>query len=179
MKFYISGMNEGNIRLDSAFFRRDTVLVARDLLGKTLVRVFPGGELRRYRITETEAYCGMEDLACHASKGRTARTEIMFGEGGFVYVYLIYGMYWLLNFVTGKDGDGSAVLIRGIEGFNGPGRLGRELQLDRSFYGEELASSSRLWVENAEPAWNYRASPRIGIHYAGEPWVSRQWRFTI
>lgn len=172
-------MNSANNRLTPGFFQRDTLTVARELLGKTLVRVFNDGETRRYRITETEAYCGQADLACHASKGRTKRTEVMFQDGGLIYVYLIYGMYWMLNFVTGKAGDGSAVLIRGMEGFNGPGRLGRELQLDRSFYGENLAESERIWVENAPPTTTIKASPRFGIHYAGEPWVSMEWRFFV
>jgi len=164
-------------RLSAGFFLRDTVTVARELLGKVLVRAFPDGEVRRYRITETEAYCGAGDLACHASKGRTSRTEVMFRSGGRVYVYLIYGMYWMLNFVTGPENEASAVLIRGIEGFDGPGRLGHELRLDRSFYGEELETSTRLWIEDAPPLRHIQSSPRIGIGYAGEPWTSMKWRF--
>ncbi|MGQ8337746.1 DNA-3-methyladenine glycosylase [Sunxiuqinia sp. A32] len=170
-------MNESEIRLKSEFFQRDTVLVAQELLGKTLVRRFSNGDIRRYRITETEAYCGQMDLACHSSKGQTKRTEVMFQPGGLVYVYLIYGMYWLLNFVTEDQKSASAVLIRGIEGYNGPGKLGRELQLDQSFYGENLEISNRLWIEDAEPISNFKSTPRIGIDYAGEPWVSKKWRF--
>ncbi|MGD9930675.1 MAG: DNA-3-methyladenine glycosylase [Mangrovibacterium sp.] len=168
-----------NSRLSAAFFRRDAVVIAQELLGKTLVRVFPGGQTRRFRITETEAYCGQKDLACHASKGLTKRTAVMFEAGGRVYVYLIYGQYWMLNFVTGEDGDAAAVLIRGLEGFDGPGKLGRELQLDRSFYGEDLQTSARLWLEDAPPVPEYHTSPRIGIHYSGEPWASKPWRFSI
>ncbi len=170
-------MTNKSTRLTASFFGRDTVTVARELLGKVLVRVFPDGEQRRYRITETEAYCGPHDLACHACKGRTARTEVMFKAGGHVYVYLIYGMYWMLNFVTGPEGEASAVLIRGLEGFSGPGRLGRELALDRSFYGENLETSPLLWLEDAPPLQSIVASPRVGINYAGEPWVSMEWRF--
>ncbi len=166
-----------NKRLKADFFQRDTVTVAQDLLGKLIVRDFGNGEIKHYRITETEAYCGQEDLACHSSKGRTKRTEIMFQDGGHIYVYLIYGMYWLLNFVTENEENASAVLIRGIEGFDGPGKLGRELQLDRSFYGENLETSTRLWVEDSEPIVNFKSTPRIGIDYAGEPWVSKRWRF--
>lgn len=176
--FLIFALMDNASRLTAAFFRRDTVTVARDLLGKVLVRVFPDGEARRYHITETEAYCGPDDLACHASKGRTPRTEVMFKSGGHVYVYLIYGMYWMLNFVTGTECEASAVLIRGLEGFSGPGRLGRELRLDRSFYGEDLETSSRLWLEEAPPVQNVIATPRVGIGYAGEPWISMEWRFT-
>jgi len=166
-------------RLSVDFYKRDVLQVAPELLGKTLVRQFDDGSLREYRITEVEAYRGTEDLACHASKGRTPRTEVMFQEGGKVYVYLIYGMYWLLNFVTGEEDHASAVLIRGIEGFSGPGRLGRELQLDKSFYGESLVTSSRLWVEDAEPVADFKTSRRIGIGYAGDEWINKHWRFHL
>lgn len=167
-----------NKRLSPDFFLRDVLEVAPALIGKLLVRQFDDGRIERYRIVETEAYRGTEDLACHASKGRTPRTEIMFQEGGKVYVYFIYGMYWLLNLVTGEEGNASAVLIRGIEGFLGPGRVGRELQLDRSFYGENLSTSSRIWVEDAEPILEIKTSKRIGIGYAGE-WADKLWRFYI
>ncbi|WP_299581822.1 DNA-3-methyladenine glycosylase [uncultured Sunxiuqinia sp.] len=170
-------MDATSKRLPAGFFQRDTPQVARELVGKTLVRAFGDGAVCRYRITETEAYCGQEDLACHTSKGRTRRTEVMFQPGGLVYVYLIYGLYWLLNVVTDQEGQGSAVLIRGLEGFDGPGRVGRELQLDRSFYGEDLDTSARLWVEDAPHEVTVTALPRIGIQYAGEPWVSKPWRF--
>ena len=166
-------------RLSADFFQSDTLTVARELLGITLVRVFDNGETRCYQITETEAYCGQEDLACHASKGLTKRTKVMFEPGGMIYVYLIYGQYWLLNFVTEEAGNGSAVLIRGLKGIDGPGRVGRELQLDRSFYGENLALSPRLWIEDAAPALDVKTSARVGIHYAGEPWQSKPWRFTL
>ena len=165
-------------RLPQSFFLRDVLDIAPDLLGKYLVRRFEDGRIERYRITETEAYRGMEDLACHASKGRTPRTEIMFLEGGTVYVYLIYGMYWMLNLVTGTEGNPSAVLIRGMEGFPGPGRVGRQLHLDRSFYGESLTNSERIWVEDAEPVAKIRTSKRIGVDYAGE-WADKPWRFYI
>jgi len=166
-------------RLVPDFFLRDALEVAPALIGKILVRRFEDGRIEKYRITETEAYRGMEDLACHASKGRTARTEIMFKQGGTVYVYLIYGMYWMLNFVVGDENIPEAVLIRGIEGFSGPGRLGRALQLDRTFYGENLANSQRIWVEDAEPVYEIKTSKRIGIKYAGEEWENKLWRFYI
>src|SRR5574344_1807070 len=127
--------------VDLSFFRRDVLRVAPELVGKIIARDFGSGLVKRYPITEVEAYRGEEDLACHASKGRTARTEVMYHHGGKVYVYLIYGMYWMLNIVTSEEGHPSAVLIRGIEGFSGPGRVGRELKLDKSFYGEELQTS--------------------------------------
>lgn len=170
------GYGGGN-RISPNFFLRDVLDVAPELLGKILVRRFNDGRTERYRITETEAYRGIEDLACHASKGRTPRTKVMFGQGGAVYVYLIYGQYWLLNVVTGLEGDASAVLIRGIEGFPGPGRVGRELQLDRSFYGESLITSPRIWLEDADPVSEIRTSKRIGIDYSGEEWSEKLWRF--
>lgn len=166
------------VRLPPDFFLRDVLEVAPDLLGKVLVRRFEDGRIERYRIVETEAYRGVEDVACHASKGRTPRTEVMFQEGGTVYVYLIYGMYWLLNLVTGSEGDASAVLIRGIEGCSGPGRVGRELKLDRSFYGESLITSPRIWIEDAQPVAEIKTSKRIGIGYAGE-WANKLWRFYL
>lgn len=171
------GLGEAS-RLPLDFFLRDVLEVAPALIGKLLVRRFDDGRIERYRITEVEAYRGMEDLACHASKGRTPRTEVMFHQGGTVYVYLIYGQYWLLNLVTGIEGDSSAVLIRGIEGFPGPGRIGRELQLNRSFYGESLIDSQRIWVEDAEPVSEIKTSKRIGIDYAGE-WSDKLWRFQL
>lgn len=168
-----------NDRLPTDFFLVDVLEVAPALIGKLLVRRFEDGRIERYRITETEAYRGMEDLACHASKGRTPRTDVMFHQGGRVYVYLIYGMYWMLNLVTGHEGVPHAVLIRGIEGYSGPGLVGRALHLDRSFYGEDLATSSRIWVEDAEPLAEIKTSKRIGIKYAGEEWENKPWRFYL
>lgn len=163
-------------RLVPDFFLRDVLEVAPELLGKMLVRQFDNGRIEKYRITEVEAYRGVEDRACHASKGRTPRTEVMFQEGGTIYVYLIYGQYWMLNLVTGKEDDASAVLIRGLEGFSGPGRVGRQLQLDRSFYGEKLSNSSRLWIEESAYVKEIQISKRIGIDYS-EEWKDKLWRF--
>lgn len=165
-------------RITAEFFLRDVLEVAPELIGKILVRQFGDGRMEKYRITETEAYRGVEDRACHASKGRTPRTEVMFQEGGKVYVYLIYGQYWLLNLVTGIENDASAVLIRGLEGFPGPGRVGRELLLDRSFYGESVIHSDRIWVEDAEPVSEIQTSKRIGVDYSGE-WAEKLWRFYL
>lgn len=163
-------------KLNPSFFTRDVLEVAPLLIGKILVRHFDSGIQKRYIITETEAYRGEEDLACHASKGRTKRTEIMYHEGGKVYVYLIYGMYWLLNFVTSEKNYPAAVLIRGIEGFPGPGRVGRELQLDDSFYGENINNSERIWLEDEGFSLQYVTSERIGVGYSGE-WAKKRWRF--
>jgi DNA-3-methyladenine glycosylase len=166
-------------KLNTSFYLRDVLQVASGLLGKTIVRRFNDGSERRFKITEVEAYRGTEDLACHASKGKTARTEVMFRDGGVVYVYLIYGMYWMLNIVTGLENDASAVLIRGLDDISGPGKVGKILQLDKSFYGEDLLQSNRIWIEDSNKETDFTTSPRIGINYAGEPWVSKSWRFTL
>lgn len=163
-------------RLNTNFFIRDVLDVAPELLGKILV-VMKDAQEFRYIINEVEAYRGEKDLACHASKGRTARTEIMYHLGGHIYVYLIYGMYWMLNFVTGDVGNPQAVLIRGIDGFNGPGKLTKKLSIDSSFYGENLCESERIWLEYQKPLKDFTTTPRIGIGYAGEPWISKPWRF--
>ena len=160
-----------------AFFQRDVLTVAPELLGKILVRQFDDDRIERYRIIEVEAYRGEEDLACHAAKGRTLRTEVMYHAGGKIYVYLIYGMYWMLNFVTGVEGQPQAVLIRGLETISGPGRVGRKLALDRSFYGENLPSA-RIWIEDSGEQVLSRTTTRIGVDYAGE-WAKKEWRFIL
>jgi DNA-3-methyladenine glycosylase len=166
-------------RLGTDFFSNDVLEVAPALLGKILVRVFPDGGAERLIITETEAYRGEEDMACHASKGRTARTEVMYGPGGHVYVYLVYGMYWMLNFVAGSSNVPQAVLIRGVEGFNGPGKLTRHLAIDKSFYGEDLSKSSRIFVCDGIKNPSFITNSRVGIDYAGEIWKNKPWRFVI
>lgn len=167
-------------RLSAQYFQQnDAVFIAQDLIGKKLVRQFDAGNQQSFLITETEAYLGMEDLACHASKGKTNRTQIMFEAGGVVYVYLIYGMYWMLNIVTGPKDHPQAVLIRGISNFNGPGKLGKYLQLDKSFYGENLENSSRIWLEHENFSGEIISTPRIGIDYAGEIWKNKPWRFLM
>jgi len=166
-----------NKKLPVAFFQRDVLEVAPDLLGKYIARRFEGGEVIRLRITDVEAYRGEEDKACHASKGRTKRTEMLFSEGGKIYVYLIYGMYWLLNFVTGEKNHPQGVMIRAVEGIYGPGRVGRHLKLDLSFRGESV-TDDRLWVEDSDEKPQYKTAPRIGIDYA-EEWKDIDWRFYI
>ena len=163
-------------RLDIDFFSRDVLDIAPELVGKALVRS-NDGLLKKHIITEVEAYRGAEDLACHASKGRTPRTEVMFKHGGLVYVYLIYGMYWMLNFVTGKHDDPQAVLIRGISECYGPGRLTKKLSITGDFYGEDLTSSKRLWVEDQKFSPKIQSATRIGVDYAGKEWASKPWRF--
>jgi DNA-3-methyladenine glycosylase len=122
-------MISGN-RILKDFFLHDVLDVAPDLLGKNLVIMTPDGNSTRFIITEVEAYKGAEDKACHANKGRTKRTEIMFHEGGCLYVYLIYGIHWMLNIVTGPANNPQAVLIRGLENYSGPGRVTKLLGID-------------------------------------------------
>jgi len=171
-------MSQDLHRIEEDFFIRDVLEVAPELIGKYLVHS-NGSNRKSYRITEAEAYRGEIDLACHASKGRTKRTEIMYHAGGHLYVYLIYGMYWMLNIVTGAVNHPQAILIRGIEGFNGPGKLTRELGIDESYYGEHLCKSERIWMADAGITPPFYTTPRIGINYAGEPWISKPWRYII
>ena len=168
-----SGTEESFINLNRDFFTRDVLEVAPDLIGKILIVGPDGHRKRSFGITEVEAYRGREDRACHASKGRTRRTEIMFHEGGRIYVYFVYGMYWMLNIVTGKENDPQAVLIRGVEGITGPGRVTRELGIDGSYYGEDLAFSGRIRIADTGIKATYITKPRVGIDYAGEPWKSK------
>jgi DNA-3-methyladenine glycosylase len=166
-------------KINKDFFCRDIFIVADELIGKLIVRRFSDGSVSRYRITEIEMYVGENDLACHASKGRTTRTEIMFGEGGHVYIYLIYGMYWLFNIVTGCKDQAQAILIRGVQNIDGPGRVGRALNLDKSFYGEDLSVSERIWIEDDQIKVEYSRHPRINIDYSGEIWKNKAYRYVI
>src|SRR4030042_2446637 len=165
-------------RLPGSFFTDDVLVVAPQLPGKYLV-MNNSSHPEKYVITEVEAYRGEEDLACHASNGRTRRNEIMYADGGHVYVYLIYGIYWMLNFVTGKTGNPQAVLIRCLEGYDGPGKLTRKLGIDGSYYGEDLGSSGRIWVEDNHIKAKITSCPRIGIDYAGIIWKRKPWRFIL
>ncbi|APW59571.1 Putative 3-methyladenine DNA glycosylase [Paludisphaera borealis] len=168
------------------FYDHNAEQVAPKMLGKWLVHRVDGID-RIGRIVEVEAYVGPHDLAAHSSKGRTARTEVMFGEPGHAYVYLIYGMYNCLNAVTGPGEHASAVLIRalepvsGIEGAtNGPGRLCRALSIDRSLNGHDLLGGV-LYIarpEGRQTRFKVVAGPRVGVDYAGD-WVHRPLRFTI
>ncbi len=166
-----------NKKLPASFFQRDALEVAPELLGKYLVRKFDSGDIHRFRITDVEVYRGEEDKACHASKGRTKRTELMYAKGGRIYVYLIYGLYWLLNIVTGEENNPQGIMIRGVENIDGPGRVGKYLKLDADFYGESIAGD-KLWVEDSEEQPSYKTCPRVGIDYAGE-WKDMEWRFVI
>jgi DNA-3-methyladenine glycosylase len=169
------------------FYDRDTLEVARALLGCRLVRR-TGGQVRVARIVETEAYVGEHDLACHASKGRTPRTEVLFGPPGHAYVYLCYGLHWLFNAVTEREGHGSAVLVRAVEPIagipagtrtSGPALLSTALRISGKQNRHDLTAGGALWIESPDaPVGPIAASPRIGVDYAGE-WASRPWRFFL
>lgn len=166
-------------RLPLAFYAQDVLVVAPALLGQKLVCRHSSGLLTTHIISETEAYRGTDDKACHASKGRTKRTSVMFERGGVLYMYLVYGMYWMMNVVTGAPEEPQAVLIRGVLDVSGPGRLTRKLGLNGTFNGEDLLRSERIWIEGTGQKAAYTAHPRIGIDYAGEIWKNKPWRYAL
>jgi len=191
---------DGGLRpqlLDRSFYERPTLDVARDLLGRVLVRRLNARRLAG-KIVETEAYVGPHDLACHASKGHTPRTSIMFGPGGFAYVYMIYGFHFCLNAVPESEGYPAAVLIRAVEPLenvecmrslrkhperdsniaSGPGKLCMAMSIDKKLNGEDLTGTV-LWIEDyGLDAGPIETSPRVGVDYAGE-YKEKPWRFYI
>ena len=165
--------------LSLEFFRRPAAKVARDLVGKKILRSYDGF-LKAAIITETEAYEGTHDLASHSSRGRTARTEVMFGPAGCFYIYRIYGLHWMLNVVTGDVDEAAAVLIRSIEGVNGPGRVATALGIDNSLNGLAACPAANLWFETGDSAarkLSIRRTARIGVEYAGPIWAEKKLRF--
>lgn len=166
-----------NRRLERDFFDRDCLEVAPDLVGKILVHRLSDGTETRERIAETEAYRGEEDKACHASKGRTPRTELLYGESGIIYVYLCYGMHWLMNVITGENGQPQGVLIRAGEVHNGPAKLTKHLQIDGGFNGVPVFGNDEVWIEDDGYVPEIVTAPRVGIDYAGDYWKDIEWRF--
>ena len=166
--------------LTKAFFNRPTLDVARELLGKQLCRRLDSGKILRARICETEAYDGFEDQASHARKGATTRNVVMFGPPGRAYIYLCYGVHWLLNITTREQGYPAAVLIRAVQGVQGPGRLTKHFQINSAFNDQLLTQVGGLWVEDAADELQPDAivsAPRIGVDYAGPEWAAVPWRF--
>lgn len=184
--------------LDQKFYNHPTLDVARNLLGKKLVRRIDGTELSGI-IVETEAYCGTADSACHGRRGETLRNRVMFGPPGFAYVYFTYGMHYLLNLVTQEEGNPCAVLLRAIEPLsgltemramrkrhgkeltNGPAKLCQAMAIDKSFNGWDLTKGSLLWVEDYQTVESHviLSTPRIGIDYARKEDREAPWRFLL
>jgi len=182
--------------LPRKFYERPTLTVARELIGARLVRILEGVKLVGL-ITEAEGYIGEQDLACHASHGRTKRTEVMYGLPGHAYVYFTYGNHWMLNAVTEAEGLPAAVLIRAIwpvEGAEimsarrggrdtfGPGKLCQALGIDKALNGADLTGlASGLWIEpgDAVPDSAVTIGPRVGLNTTPEPWLSKPWRFLV
>ncbi len=166
------------IPLPLSFFQRPTLDVSRELLGKNLCRVQDGQTLL-LPVTEVEAYDGPDDLASHASRGMTPRNAVMFEKGGVFYVYLCYGIHWMLNVVTGEKGWPGAVLIRGVGDLDGPGRLTKVLRIRSELNGKPAEPSSGLWFEDGVrvPEYQIAAKPRIGVGYAGPVWAEKPYRF--
>ncbi len=196
-------MTAGTDRLSYDFFARDTLIVARELLGARLVRLLDGQRLSGV-IVECEAYVGHGDTASHASRGRTPRNEVMFGPPGRAYVYFTYGMHWMLNVVTEEEGFPAAILIRALEPVeglevmrrlrqadrrrlrdrdltSGPARLTQAMAIDKRFNGADLVHGDELWLERGRkvPDEEVARGPRIGIHYADERDRQAPWRFWV
>jgi len=161
-------------KLTQEFYHKDAVTLAPLLLGKIICHKI-GTETIKSRITETESYMQF-DTACHAYRDKTKRNATLFEEGGIAYIYLCYGIHEMLNIVTGEKDNAQAVLIRGIEGFNGPGKLTKHLEIDRTLNGMDLCGDI-LWLEDDGAKLNYAATKRIGIDYADEIDKNRLWRF--
>jgi DNA-3-methyladenine glycosylase len=172
-------------KLPRTFYDRDTIAVARELLGRYLVHA-SGGVERIGRIVETEAYLGPHDRAAHSARGLTERTKIMFGPPGHAYIYLIYGMYYCMNVVTQPEGVASAVLLRAVEPVKnidgrtqGPGLLCRAMHIDKRLNGHDLLSDDFYIADPGRSAdFAIAKRPRIGVDYAG-PWAKRLLRFYI
>lgn len=163
------------------FLSRPTLQVAEELLGKFLVRQFGGIETSAM-ITEVEAYDGFDDRASHASRGQTSRNTPMFGDAGVWYVYLIYGMHEMLNVVTGHKGHPAAILIRGIEGVAGPGRVTKHFNITRALNNKPAVKETGLWIEDRGiiiSKSKIQRTPRVGVQYAGEEWAGKLWRFVV
>jgi len=184
------------VKLARSFYQQPTLAVARQLLGMYLVRKHEDGTTIG-RIVETEAYIGPDDKACHASRGRTPRTQIMFGRAGHAYVYLIYGFHHMLNIVTEAVDFPAAVLIRAVEPSegidlmewrrgtkdrrslaSGPGKLCQAFAVDRTLNGDDLCGKVLYLEDRDDPAPKFSKTPRIGVEYAGE-WTHKPWRFLV
>lgn len=177
------------LRFAEEAFESDPVTVARELIGAWLWRVLPDGRRVGGQIIETEAYWGEQDLACHARFGRTSRSMPLYGKPGGAYIYLIYGMYWMLNVVTEPENTPSAVLIRALQPTaetacldrwccRGPGKLCRALEITGGLLGADMINGEKIWLEQPTTPFAFATSPRIGVQYAGA-WAQQPWRFFV
>lgn len=175
------------MKLDAAFYQQDVLTVAPALVGMRICRRLPNGEVACLRITQTEAYRGTEDEACHAHRdrpdatgrtGRTKRTENLYRAGGFSYVYMIYGLHFLLNVVTGSEDEPQAALLRAAEApFDGPAKLTKRLVITMSENALWLPGNDTLWIEDDGFRPALATAPRVGVDYAGKEWRDKPWRF--
>lgn len=161
-------------RLPYDFFHRHALEVAPDLVGKLLVH---NGQY--LRISETEAYCGEADTACHAHKGRTKRTEVLYADAGTIYVYLCYGIHWLMNVITGDIDDPQGVLIRACVEAEGPGKLTKHLSITGELNRGSVVDSEELWIADDGFRCSVRTEKRVGISYASEDDQNKPWRFIL
>lgn len=167
--------------LKENFFKRTVLQVAEDILGKYLVRRIDDQTLAGM-ITEVEAYDGPKDKANHASKGKTPRNEIMYAQGGYIYIYLIYGIHNMVNIVTGEEGYPAAILIRGTHEINGPGRLTKYYSIGKGLNKLKATPDNGLWIEDrgdSVKAKEIQTTPRVGIQSVEEPWASKPYRFIL
>ncbi len=167
--------------LGKNFFEDDALKVAENLLGKYLIRKVNGKEIT-LRINEVEAYDGFDDKASHASKGKTDRNKVMFGDAGNWYIYLVYGMHNMLNVVTGKEHYPAAILIRGAGDISGPGKLTKFLKIDKKLNGKKASVETGLWFEDRGESVDkkkIKRTARIGVDYAGPIWAKKDYRFKL
>ena len=166
--------------LSQKFFNRSALKVAKKLLGKFLVRKYKNKEIT-LMITEVEAYDGFDDKASHASRGKTERNKIMFGEAGKWYVYFTYGMHWMLNIIVGPKNYPAAILIRAAGEINGPARLTKYLKINKKFNGKPTNKKTKLWIEDRGVKISksqIAKRERVGVDYAGK-WANKLYRFMI
>ena len=173
-------MNNSDI-LDSCFFERDSFQVAEEVLGCNILRKLPNGDVIHSIITEIEVYDGFLDKASHAHSGLTKRNQVMFGPAGRAYIYLCYGIHWLFNITTRETGYPAALLIRSVVDCEGPGRLTRYFNINGEQNNQLLNKETGLWLEADRNGCkkNFEKRPRVGINYAGKPWVENPYRYCL
>lgn len=167
--------------LEPAFFNRPALRVGRELLGKYLVRATNGKEIALL-ITDLEVYDGLNDRASHAFRGKTPRNQVMWSDAGRLYAYFVYGMYWMLNVVTGKKDYPAAILVRGAGGIVGPARLTAHLSISGEQNGRLATPATGVWFEDRDIVvrrGDYKRMPRVGVAYAGEAWAKKPYRFLL